>query len=112
MPGRLYLIPTPIDEAQTAGSIPADMAGVVAPLRSFVVERESTAQKFLKKINREFPFTECRFRELSEHTSPSEVKEICAEIRDVDTGLLSESGVPCVADPGASAKRNPACAVT
>ncbi len=102
MAGRLYLIPTLIAESDLSLVVPSGVSQVVGGLRHFVVEEESTAQRFLKKIRKDFPFDQCRFWELNEHTPAVEVKKIFAEVRSGDVGLLSEAGVPCVADSGAN----------
>ncbi len=105
----LYLIPTPIgDTAALDASIPAANLAVIGALDYFVVENVRTARRFLSRLRSEglagiAPIDSLHFTELNEHTDPDSVPELLApalrEGRDV--GLMSEAGLPCVADPGA-----------
>lgn len=101
MPGKLYLIPTLISEEAAAESISAPVVKTVGQLRIFFVEEEKTARRFLKKIIPSLPLPECVFYPLNEHTVPQQVKEYFQDIREKEAGIISESGCPCVADPGA-----------
>src|SRR3989338_1987714 len=101
MPGKLYLIPTLISEEAAAESISAPVVKTVGQLRIFFVEEEKTARRFLKKIIPGLPLPECVFYPLNEHTGAQQVKEYFQDIREKEAGIISESGCPCVADPGA-----------
>ena len=104
MPGTLYLIPCPIaDEGDVWDVLPAANRAVMASLDYFIVENTRSARRFLSKAKLGRPIEELEFRELNEHTvAGREVEELVAPIEaGRSAGVISEAGVPGVADPGA-----------
>ena len=104
MPGTLYLIPCPIaEEGDVWDVLPAANRAVMASLDYFIVENTRSARRFLSKAKLGRPIEELEFRELNEHTvAGREVEELVAPIAAVrSAGVISEAGVPGVADPGA-----------
>ena len=101
MPGTLYLIPCPIaEEGDVWDVLPAANRAVMASLDYFIVENTRSARRFLSKAKLGRPIEELEFRELNEHTvAGCEVEELVAAGRSA--GVISEAGVPGVADPGA-----------
>jgi 16S rRNA (cytidine1402-2'-O)-methyltransferase len=100
--GKLYLIPTPLGEGDPARVLPASVLEVIPTLNCFVVEELRTARRFLSAAGLKGHIDELEFHELNEHTRPQEVEafaKLFEEGRCV--GLLSEAGLPAVADPGA-----------
>lgn len=100
--GKLYLIPTPLGEGNPAEVLPAPVLGLLPTLDCFVVEQVRTARRFLSSAGLKGHVGELEFHELNEHTRPEEVEAylpLFAHGRNV--GLLSEAGLPAVADPGA-----------
>ena len=100
--GKLYLIPTPLGEGDPAQVLPASVLEVIPTLTCFVVEEVRTARRFLSAAGLKGHIGDLEFHELNEHTDPSQVEafaKLFAEGRNV--GLLSEAGLPAVADPGA-----------
>ena len=106
MNGTLYLIPCPIsDETAPWEVLPAANRAVMDELDYFIVENTRTARRVLSKAGIARPIDELEFRELNEHTvAGREVEELVAPLlAGRSAGLLSEAGVPGVADPGALA---------
>ena len=104
MPGTLYLIPCPIaEEGDVWDVLPAANRAVMASLDYFIVENTRSARRFLSKAKLGRPIEELEFRELNEHTvAGREVEELVAPIAaGRSAGVISEAGVPGVADPGA-----------
>lgn len=104
MPGTLYLIPCPIaEEGDVWDVLPAANRAVMASLDYFIVENTRSARRFLSKAKLGRPIEELEFRELNEHTvAGCEVEELVAPIAaGRSAGVISEAGVPGVADPGA-----------
>ena len=99
--GTIYLIPTPLNEDDASSvAIPYNHA-VINKLRLFVVEELRTARRFLRKVNPDFPIDDCQFYILNEHTIATiDFCEILKEANGKNIGLMSEAGLPCVADPG------------
>lgn len=100
--GKLYLIPTPLGEGDPARVLPASVLEVIPTLGCFVVEELRTARRFMSAAGLKGHIDGLEFHELNEHTRPQEVEafaNLFEEGRNV--GLLSEAGLPAVADPGA-----------
>ncbi|MBR3677907.1 MAG: SAM-dependent methyltransferase [Alistipes sp.] len=101
--GTLYLIPCPISEESAPYDVtPAANREVITSLDYFIVENLRSARRFLSKAGLAGRIDELEFDELSEHTtSPREVERIVAKIEEGrSAGVISEAGVPAVADPG------------
>ena len=100
--GKLYLLPTPLGEGAPAEVLPASVLARIPLLRRFVVEEVRTARRFLSAAGLKGRIGELEFHELNEHTAPAEVEGFLSLFADgTDVGLLSEAGLPAVADPGA-----------
>ena len=104
MYGTLYLIPCPIsDRTEPWDVLPAANRAVIDALDYFIVENTRTARRFLSKAGIGRPIDTLCFRELNEHTAAGrEVEELVAPLlAGRSAGVISEAGVPGVADPGA-----------
>ncbi len=100
--GRLILFPVPIGAEEMGYSLPAHNQELLATCHTFIVEELRTARRFLKKAGYPFPIDDTQFFELNEHTTHEEIGGYLDAIeRGENIGLLSEAGLPCVADPGA-----------
>lgn len=111
MPGTLYLIPNTLGDTETLDHvIPTHVQALTAQLSHFVAENAKTARAFLKLVNATHPLTrplqEIVITELNVNTKADALAGLLAPLREgIDTGLLSEAGVPAVADPGADLVR-------
>ena len=102
MKGRLILFPVPIGAEGISSSLPAQNLELLATCRTFIVEELRTARRFLKKAGYPFPIDDTNFYTLNEHTTHEEIGGYLDAVeRGENIGLLSEAGLPCVADPGA-----------
>ena len=100
--GKLYLIPTPLGDNEPAEVLPAGVIERACSLRVFVVEEIRTARRFLSRYGLKGHIAELEFHELNEHSSAADVEALGSLFdRGEDVGLLSEAGLPAVADPGA-----------
>ena len=103
MKGRLYLIPSPLGDNDPAEVIPAPTLALLQGIRTYVVEEVRTARRYLSRAGLKGRISELEFHELNEHTTPQEVEALAALFDDgQDVGLISEAGLPAVADPGAA----------
>lgn len=106
MKGRLILFPVPIGADDIGISLPANNMELLATCRTFIVEELRSARRFLKRAGYPHPIDDTVFLELNEHTSQEDiVGHLDAIERGENIGLLSEAGLPCVADPGAMITR-------
>ena len=100
--GRLILFPVPIGAEEMGYSLPAHNQELLATCHTFIVEELRTARRFLKKAGYPFPIDDTQFFELNEHTTHEDIGGYLDAIEQGENiGLLSEAGLPCVADPGA-----------
>lgn len=103
MAGSIYLIPGPLSSEVSVDTIlPGRVIEVMSSLSYFVVENKRTARRYLKKIEPSITIETLTFYVLNKHTSSGEVHSFLEPALDGwNMGLLSEAGIPCVADPGA-----------
>ena len=101
-PGKLFLIPTPLGSNDPAEVIPGHVLQTACGLRCFVVEELRTARRFLSAYGLRGQIDTLDFHVLNEHTTPEEVEALLPLFEGRDVGLLSEAGLPAVADPGAA----------
>ena len=100
--GKLYLIPTPLGEGDPAQVLPVSVLETIPTLTCCVVEEVRTARRFLSAAGLKGHIQDLEFHELNEHTDPRQVEELARLFADGrNVGLLSEAGLPAVADPGA-----------
>jgi len=101
--GTLFLIPTLLGDTDIEKVIPSYNIQIVRELSVFVVEELKSARHFLKKAAYPRPYDSAQFFVLNEHTRKGDIDEMMEPLLNgSDVGLLSEAGIPCVADPGAS----------
>ena len=82
--------------------IPEKVIELTRHLRFFIVEDIRSARRFLRLIDKEFPINDTVFFELNEHTEESEIEHYLEPVLNgSDIGIMSEAGLPGIADPGA-----------
>lgn len=101
MPPTLYLIPTTLGDVDATCCIPSLVIDITRSLKHFIVEDVRTARRYLSKLKMPVPIDSLFFYELNEHTKPEELHVLLQPlVDDNNVGLMSEAGVPAVADPG------------
>ena len=100
------MIPSPLGEYKPDEVIPAPVLERLRTIRKYVVEEARTVRRYLSAAGLRGHIAELELRELSEHTKPAEVEALLSMFSDpdgspTDVGLISEAGLPAVADPGA-----------
>ena len=120
--GTLYLIPTPLDfgcdsQAPMTDVLPHETLRVAAHVTHWITENAKSTRAFLKRVDAHVPLThtiqENTITELprevhkkGDHTSGFDAKPLLkAALAGHDVGLVSEAGMPAVADPGSSVVR-------
>ena len=99
------MIPCPIsDERAVWDVLPKANLDVMNSLDYFIVENVRSARRFLSKAGVERRIEELEFVELNEHTrSAQDVERMLKPVlAGRSAGVISEAGVPGVADPGAA----------
>ncbi|MES2164706.1 MAG: SAM-dependent methyltransferase, partial [Pseudomonadota bacterium] len=111
MPGTLFLIPNTLGETEALASVlPEQVQQITSQLDYFVAENAKTARAFLKLVNAQHPLArplqEITISELNVNTPAAALAGLLAPLlAGRDGGLVSEAGVPAVADPGADLVR-------
>ena len=99
--GTLYLIPTPIDNNELKDILLPKDISIVSRLKHFVVETPKNARRNLGTLPMESVMQDIDMEELSEHTKDSQVKALLEPaMQGFDMGLMSDAGLPSIADPG------------
>lgn len=100
--GKLYLIPSPLGDNQPSEVLPNMVFETIGKIRTYVVEEVRTARRFLSRAGLKGKIDTLEFHELNEHTSSEQIEGYLGLFeRGEDIGLISEAGLPAVADPGA-----------
>jgi 16S rRNA (cytidine1402-2'-O)-methyltransferase len=115
MHGTLFLIPNTLGPTEAVSGalaqvIPEQVQATTARLDYFVAENAKTARAFLKLVAIDHPLArplqEIEIAELNVNTPPAALSGLLAPLlAGRDAGLVSEAGVPAVADPGADLVR-------
>jgi 16S rRNA (cytidine1402-2'-O)-methyltransferase len=124
-PGKLYLVPAPLDfgcdeQAALSDVIPAGTLAIAARLQHWVCENAKTTRAYLKRID-ELQHLSCELQALHIQELPREAHKkgdhpgaaggfdakplLAAALAGHDIGLVSEAGMPAIADPGSSVVR-------
>lgn len=102
MKKKLYLIPNLLGNDQHEKTLPAYNLAIVNELKVFVVENEKSARKFIKTILPQKVQSELEIHILDKNTSHHELQTLSKLLdQEVSIGIISEAGLPAVADPGA-----------
>jgi len=96
--GVLYLIPTNISD-DNFNVIPNYTLSIIETINIFIVEEIKSARKFIKKISNK-NINEIIFTVYNEHNKITDENYLEPCLKGQNIGLLSESGTPCIADPG------------
>jgi len=103
MKSTLFLIPVPIADTSHDKVLPAEIYRILKDLKYFVVENPNTAIKFLRRTGLNLDTDKLFFLTLDEHTRPEEISGLLSPMHKGNAmGLMSEAGMPALADPGAA----------
>ncbi|KQP14299.1 SAM-dependent methyltransferase [Pseudorhodoferax sp. Leaf267] len=122
MKGRLFLVPAPLDfgcdtQAPLQDAIPLGTLQAAARLTHWICENAKTTRAYLKRIDAVVPLA-CAVQQQTLTELPREVHKkgdhgpgfdasplLAAALQGHDIGLVSEAGMPAIADPGSSVVR-------
>ena len=121
-PGTLYLVPAPLDfgcasQSPLGNSMPAGTLAVAARLQHWVCENAKSTRAYLKRVDVSHPLAHTlqtlNLQELprevhkkGDHTGNFDARPLLAPaLQGHDMGLVSEAGMPAIADPGSSVVR-------
>jgi 16S rRNA (cytidine1402-2'-O)-methyltransferase len=97
----LFLIPMPISEIELNWSIPLNVINQISKIECFIVENSKVSRHFLKQVNPQIIWDNITIFEMDKHQIQSQNKDILNLIqKHHHVGLMSDAGLPCIADPG------------
>jgi len=100
--GTIYLIPNTLGSTADKYAT-AQLVNSLNQLESFIVEEIKSARRLLRQTGVTRPLEELEFFMLNEHTRNDDIQSLIEPLLNgKDMGLISEAGVPCVADPGSA----------
>ena len=99
--GKLILLPNLLDESLShETSLSPDVGIAVRSIQGLIVESEKAGRRYLRRFLSHDEMTRIPLRLLNEHTQ--ELSELLAPLEKGECwGLISDAGLPCLADPGA-----------
>ena len=120
--GKLYLVPAPLDfgcdvQAPLQDALPLGTLQAAAGITHWICENAKSARAYLKRIDAVVPLAAAlqaqQIQELprevhkkGDHAGQFDARPMLgAALEGYDIGLLSEAGMPAVADPGSSVAR-------
>ena len=100
--GELFLIPISIEQKFNNDFLLEEDKKKLKKIKNFIVENPKTARKALKKLNLDQKLQDLNIIEHSKKSSLESIENYLKPILAGESiGLLSDSGTPCIADPGA-----------
>ena len=120
--GKLYLVPAPLDfgcdtQAPLQDALPLGTLTIAAGITHWICENAKSARAYLKRIDAVVPLAAAlqsqqidelprEVHKKGDHTGQFDARPmLAAALAGHDIGLLSEAGMPAVADPGSSVAR-------
>ena len=102
VPGKIFMIPTVISADTQADVIPSIVKDKIKESDFFFVEDVRTARRFISSLKLGIEISSLRFEVLDKNTSFEDAYEMIQPILEgKSAGIISESGCPGIADPGA-----------
>ena len=104
--GKLYLIPNVIADHTQDAVITSQIRSALPRITHFLAEDVRSARRFLSSLKIFDSIEPLHFEVLDKDTDPSSIKSLLSPLlTGSDMGVISESGCPGIADPGAIAVR-------
>ena len=99
--GKLYLIPTILGEGTQEATLPSTILKAIKEIDVFIVENLRTARRHIRKLDREKNIDATTFYSYGKYDTLNLEQDFLPHILSgQNVGLISEAGLPCVADPG------------
>lgn len=99
---KLHLLPVPISDQSTQDWVGNTYRLLISETRLFFVENVRTARRWIASLKLGISIDNLEFIEVNKDTTPVQIQESVQALKRQGTAILmSESGCPGVADPGA-----------
>lgn len=101
-PGKVYIIPNVISENTQEDVIPTQVKHAILDSEFFLVENVRTARRYISSLKLGLVIEDLQFEILNKNTSFEDCIDLIQPILEgKNAGIISESGCPGIADPGA-----------
>lgn len=101
-PGTLHLLPVWLGDHGGAEQLPPENLILAQRIDLFFCEQEKTARRMLRRMAPEIDLSPIELHRLDKDTTAAEAMDLLALMKDGrDAAVLSEAGMPGIADPGA-----------
>jgi len=99
--GTLFIIPSSIEQNENIPFLLKEQKELLNNIKYFIVENEKIARKTIKELNLNTQIQLITIYKHNNKVNQTDIKETLKPIfKGNDVGLLSDSGSPCIADPG------------
>ena len=100
--GTLYLLPVWLGEAGGIEQLPPENIAIARRITLYFTEHEKTARQMLRRMIPEIDLPTLEMHRLDKDSTLREAQELIALLRNGrDGAIVSEAGMPGIADPGA-----------
>lgn len=97
----LIILPNFLTKTGSLEVFPAALKKEVEKLEVLIAESEKSARRYLVRFVNHEKANALPLYLLNEHTGEKELLEIASELKNKNCGLISDAGMPVLADPGA-----------
>lgn len=103
MPATLYLLPNRISDRPVEETLPAATLSILRQTRIFLAENAKSARAFLKAASHPVPLIELQIDEIGHEPDSRLIDQWLSPLAEgKNIAIVSESGCPGIADPGAT----------
>lgn len=102
MKSKIYLLPNTLGDNDPCDVIPQRLFKLINEIDHYIVENEKNARRFLIKSGIKKPIDDLHFFLLNKHTDKNQLQSyLKVVLQGNNAGVISDAGMPGVADPGA-----------
>ena len=99
--GILYLIPNLISDNTELSVLNNQIKYYISKINIYFVENIRNARRYIRKVNRDIDIDKIIFISIGKHSKLDINNDfILPIVSGNNVGIISESGLPCIADPG------------
>jgi 16S rRNA (cytidine1402-2'-O)-methyltransferase len=99
--GALFLLPVWLGEEGGTELLPPANITIAEHVKLFFCENERTARRMLRRMSASIDLNHIELHVLNKDSTAAEIAGLAALLGTRDAAILSEAGMPCIADPGA-----------
>ena len=98
---KLYLLPVWLGDEGGLELMPPANIAIAERVDNFFCEHEKTARRMLRRMSPTIDLNAIKLHRLDKDTSDTDIASMIAVLKENDGAIISEAGMPCIADPGA-----------